>query len=1206
MISIYTYPNNSGTGYIDPLYYGATTPAAETGYYRRISELKNGAYKPWVTGMTAPVDTVSDLITATGEFYKGIADQNPLENIQIYSYWHTPLILANTVIINTDVTASDTDAVPAVRLTVNDSSDLVDSDIVLLSGFDGTLASQNGNSYYTDIINSTTVDLYYNSALTQPLAYVPLITGQQVYNINYSAYNTYNTAVQVTLTGLGANSNNGTIDFDFAAQTDPAQSRLYDIINTTGGAFNTGIWLDHIGGEVFNLHQTTGGGNALTIDEMISWDNNTFSNYDLFGDSQSPLTRYFPTYASPLQYRIPATGTSPGKLMYRCLKYTPAGGTYNSGPLSALPLMQAWEVPTFGGFGDIPAIVADANLSHLGAEYHWGPSTSDTRTIGFGFYARPQFNAANEQVNIFKKMALAEPSHTAIYLNWDGLSEGAGGQSLSGGSNTYDGNKYFYGGNASGTQAWSKFYDSGKDLEINSLTYNVNKRENYFGSSSNVDTINCTLSENAKVPFGAVPTAFGGSAAINQYFNTTIQWNPLDANDMFPESITLEGPHELVAPSAGYPEILRFVDNYFDSQYPAIPDQSHIYADISLSPLNGPTPTGVLSVVLVPASRSVASNRQTVKFAVFDPRMWDSTYGDLSGVSGTYPVQYSGAKANFAENPYGAFSSPLTRSDFISGTSSGTGTWSGGNIAIYTDGTAPYEVNNNDGTSYIYNLSPFVDNSTQFTIPNTVSGYEKFRNGVQMSLTYPANNVSGAVSKIIYLKLVAQDATSKTFTMHQQLLTTGANSGVWYVDWLNNWSILTTSTVWYNVGTLFNTIFSQTFNGISPGEYWMQQTSIDDWYLETDSVSFIQMEATEYGTTATIGQTVVDSTTGNIALGGTNNAKVESVDVYFPGDQTYQQRTGSSTYVNGAVVSDLYYPPGTATTESWSDQSQIAPVIDITQSTEGYISGVTLVSSGRVNAGTQRNLLKIDTLPDTYTPPTPTPAEAEDVWDTEDQWASDGSTTPGKYWPDHVTPMSAEINYNSPTITNNSQSGIKYTRSAGHTKWQLDVVYPPMSAADFKEFNAIAQAAHGQSTPFYFNLIAKNGERILWKDFYDQNNTTITPRFKDDIVAGDTLALFEGFSSNEPNAFMQGEVFIDGENENGALHTSLSGTAANVYGEAKIRTPWPFRQSQLAGQQVYKDPQHAIVTLGDDNFTYSVDVNNYYYVSVSFDLDSWK
>ena len=71
-------------------------------------------------------------------------------------------------------------------------------------------------------------------------------------------------------------------------------------------------------------------------------------------------------------------------------------------------------------------------------------------------------------------------------------------------------------------------------------------------------------------------------------------------------------------------------------------------------------------------------------------------------------------------------------------------------------------------------------------------------------------------------------------------------------------------------------------------------------------------------------------------------------------------------------------------------------------------------------------------------------------------------------------------------------------------------------------------------------------------------------------------------------------------------HTSLSGTDSNVYGEAKIRTPWPFRTAQVAGTQIHKNPEHAIVTFASDNFEYQVDVNNYYFVSVAFDLDSWK
>ena len=355
----------------------------------------------------------------------------------------------------------------------------------------------------------------------------------------------------------------------------------------------------------------------------------------------------------------------------------------------------------------------------------------------------------------------------------------------------------------------------------------------------------------------------------------------------------------------------------------------------------------------------------------------------------------------------------------------------------------------------------------------------------------------------------------------------------------------------------------------------------------------------------TFGLNPTPATQGTISLSPNHPQpyKIDSVDIVLPGNKTYSyQDTNNATVYQAYINANNWYEPGT--TQRTKDAAETAATYNVTVDT-GKLNSVTLTGSGRYD-NAEPQLLLLESPANTYVPPTPTQAELEDVWDTQDQWASDGYTSPGKEWPDHVTPMSAEINYSSPTIANLSQSGIKYTRSAGHTKWQLDVVYPPMSAEDFKIFHAISQAAHGQSTPFYFNLIAKDGGRILWKDFYDQTNTTTSPRFKDAIVAGDTLALFEGFSSNEPNAFMQGEVFIDGQNENGYLHTALSGTASNIFGEAKIRTPWPYRNAQPAGQFIYKDPAHAVVTLADDNFTWSVDVNNYYYVSVSFDLDAWK
>lgn len=325
------------------------------------------------------------------------------------------------------------------------------------------------------------------------------------------------------------------------------------------------------------------------------------------------------------------------------------------------------------------------------------------------------------------------------------------------------------------------------------------------------------------------------------------------------------------------------------------------------------------------------------------------------------------------------------------------------------------------------------------------------------------------------------------------------------------------------------------------------------------------------------------------------------------GNKVYKNRTGESTYANAAVYNDVYYEPGS--TNPASTTNEVGADISFVQDSNGYITGVSLGINSADSHGLYVNesdmIIVPETSPDTYTPPTPTPAELEDVWDTDDEWASDGFNS-AKEWPDHVTPSRAVINYSAPTIVNNSQSGVKYTRSVGHTKWRLEVEYPPMTAEDFQKFHAVAQAAHGQSTPFYFNLNHKDGNPILWKDFYDQTLSTTSPRIKDAITPGDTTLLVEGFNGEETNAFVRGEVFIDGENENGYLHTSLSGTDSNIYGEAKIRTPWPFRTAVAAGEKIYKEPVHAVVTLGSDNFEYTVDVNNYYYVNVAFDLDSWK
>ena len=519
----------------------------------------------------------------------------------------------------------------------------------------------------------------------------------------------------------------------------------------------------------------------------------------------------------------------------------------------------------------------------------------------------------------------------------------------------------------------------------------------------------------------------------------------------------------------------------------------------------------------------------------------------------------------------------------------GNGSWSGGNFTLFTEQENINTVDRYDGSSYW----TFTTDSDGY-IPKTDPNYNKLVNG---TLIY--NSSTPGVSAY-YISIIEETATRKRLATHGQ---SGAGN---VMDWLNNpYPVTAANTTWS-----------------SRGENYFDITSADYTYLQTgDTIKFAETDRIQWfspnNTTNVAGVTVVDnltaSTTGTLTTTAAGEVNDHPNFTFLSGGNlTYLKRTGESTYVNGAEVdlTKVYQPEESTHTTVTTDCTWT-----VTQDGSGYVTGASLDAQGQriapwdfstVASQSENTTVKwlIKTAADTYTPPALTPSEQQDVFDTDDEWTSDDYNA-NKNWPNHVSPQSANIVYNSPTIVNTSSSGIKYTRSMGHTKWQLEVTYPPMKMDDFQKFHAIAQAAHGQSTPFFFPLNNKDGTQILWRDTYTAG-TTKHIRLKDAMSIGDTTLLAEGFSSSQANAFKRGEVFIDGENENGNLHTALNTVTSNVYGEAKIRMPWPVRKAQSVGQKIYKHPSHAVVTLADDNFNYSVDQNNYYYVTVMFDLDNWK
>ena len=1160
MLSIYTYPNNSGTGYIDPDYYGSTTGGSETGYYKRILDLKDGTYRAWVTGQTAPVDTVSDLITATGKFHKGVRTENGLENIMIYSYYNQPLITIDSVLINQDISASDTDASPAVRLTVSDSSDFVDGDNVLLTGFDGTLADRNNHQLHVDVINSTTVDLYYDSGLTTPVQYFSSIPSQSISNINFDSATPTTTPVKVTLPTLG--SSYDTASFTAASGGNDSQTRL-----STYGL----IYIDNAVSDVFELYEDLSPADPLTIDEFLN--NDYTKDWGQLSGSIGQIDDVVPA-----EYYISNTLTLSSASIYKIQKKLSTGAWENG--LNNLAYEGPYTVNTNGSgdtlvydYGDNPAS-DPAKTTNQKATVDIYKNTvvnnsdyagSEGKFPGPGYFLKPLYDDTGlVQINTHTGCVLSRNNAHLGQPTWDSDIE----------TNSVDGGKFHWYGNSFGqsstTSDWREF-EVINDASTNPLEYTDN------GETYHVYTKDANL-RGDYVAGDEVSAYISGSPSHPSSNDTVFCSSVVNANATGPSGNTAWVG--TVNGADGDP-LWRKMKDIWDNNL-----AEAVYCEIGAT---------------FPGSPSYIPGRRVAIWPI-EAKDYTDTQGGNTYYG--YTVTYRDVEHFDGADRTQTHTISLQTLTFYSDGSTPTVT-GGDDVWMQTkDPSAgdPLDIHtpltvNRTTTSDIEGIN--TSGGTELRLDSTHDWYDLLHTGTIVK----TNNASG-------LSLVLVETTTslnnrpggqKRFTMHRVYVgdwtSGGSSTGKPIPEWNVNHNLYVTGVqAFWTEGENYFTPDTTT------DYYYWTGTYNNVRYNETNEMRWLALSDSETGTTAAIGVTgITDSTTGNIALTGTHNHKASNPNVYFPGNQTYKQRTGASTYVNAAIVEDDYYDIDSSTTSDFTDGTK--PSLTVSQSTEGYISGISLGSTGRITTG--QKMLTIGATPDSYTPPALTPAEQEDVWDTDDEWASDGSSQL-KTWPDHVTPRSAVINYSSPTIVNNSQSGIKYTRSVGHTKWRLEVEYPPMSAEDFQEFHVIAQAAHGQSTPFYFKLRSQYGTNILWSDFYDGTSSTYTPRVKDAISPGDTTLLVEGFNSNESNAFKRGEVFIGSKNENGSLHTSLSSTDANVFGEAKIRTPWPFREAKSAGSEIDKDPFWAIVTLGSDNFEYTVDVNNYYYVSVAFDLDSWK
>ena len=378
---------------------------------------------------------------------------------------------------------------------------------------------------------------------------------------------------------------------------------------------------------------------------------------------------------------------------------------------------------------------------------------------------------------------------------------------------------------------------------------------------------------------------------------------------------------------------------------------------------------------------------------------------------------------------------------------------------------------------------------------------------------------------------------------------------------------------------------------------WIVGTGTVDKIMETTSMFKYYLKSKSYSGNISI----YDIWYRPMILGQVNGSGViTGMERITNGNEQFRQRTGASSYTGSArVVAGKYWKPGVdgALTPT-SDAS-----ITITTDSDGYITGASGTGgSGYDDNGTGYVLFEIEQdAADTY-PPTPTALEAADTWDTDDGWTN-GSEDTLKKWPSTVAPAAAEITYLQPTAITRSQSGIKYAKSSGYTKWSVELEYPPMTANQFKEYAAIAQAARGQTTPFLLELV-QDGKNILFKNL-NSSNSANKLKLKDNVSAGDLVILLEGLAVGDTLSTGDTIAGEDG-NCNGNINTIISTANANVFGEAKVRLAYPIKTAQDTGDSWTTSPDNIVVTLNENEFLYTTGLDNLYYLTVVFELDEWK
>ena len=386
----------------------------------------------------------------------------------------------------------------------------------------------------------------------------------------------------------------------------------------------------------------------------------------------------------------------------------------------------------------------------------------------------------------------------------------------------------------------------------------------------------------------------------------------------------------------------------------------------------------------------------------------------------------------------------------------------------------------------------------------------------------------------------------------------------------------------------------------------------------------------------------INSTTDPLNYAGSITVG-DTVTVTASSDEPFRYRMGNVEFFSGGNFQRRYYNynndqyepgamivntvfiaahAGNSTGIQGADKYNLGnttlPVFDVTTDSNGWMNGVGSIDPqfpGRFASDLGSIAFFTTSQPNLGVAPAPastTPAEQEDIFDTEDEWTVDNyvkgpSPSDGKVWPAHVKPRAIRVSVNNPTVTTRSQNGIKYVRDLGFQKLTLEVDYPPMTQTDFDIFMARLQMLRGGRRPFWFDLRGTDNVNNIFE--YKGSATGNVHFIAEDLSTGDQVMLLEGFQSNESDVVKYNTTFSNygtAAARSGQVTFAANDVDANIYGETKVRVTYPMQSSSSAGQQIYFQPVYVICTLVDDNTDFDVGDYRYTGFTIRMELDEFK